>query len=110
MSAEQTPDLSKIVGIIMEHPELIEQISKLASGTSEKSETAQSEELPAAKEEEIVSVSEPASTRVHSSNSKRRTQLLYALKPYLSEKRSHAIDSMLTFGEIFDMMKQGKER
>ncbi len=102
MSQENgTPELSKIVSVIMEHPELIEQISSLVS--SEKGEAEEEAAKPEEVKEEIA-VSAPAASILQPA-AKQRSRLLYALKPYLSEKRSKAIDSMLTFGEIFDMMK-----
>ncbi len=109
MSAENTPDLSKIIGVIMEHPELIEQISQLANAAPEEKGEDKKEELPPIIEKE-EKTSEAVSAGARFSDSKRRSQLLYALKPYLSEGRARAIDSMLTFGEIFDMMKSGKAR
>lgn len=107
---ESALDLSKVVGTIMEHPELIEQISKLVGGgdkqEEEKTGTAEIADSVAEKVEQ--STAESASSDI--SDSGKRTRLLYALKPYLSEKRARAIDSMLTFGEIFDMMKSKKQR
>ncbi len=107
MSAENTNDLSKIIGVIMEHPEIIEEISRLA-GT--KKEPEEPTVTAPAEPEEPEAVSEAVSARASVRDSRKRSQLLYALKPYLSERRSRAIDSMLTFGEVFDMMKSGKER
>ncbi len=104
MSDEKTemPELSKIVGLIMENPELVEQISRLGktdTPTPKKEESTVSAEAP--------TEAEPASVRI-SSKSEKRSQLLHALKPYLSDSRAKAVDTMLTFGEIFDMMKLGK--
>ncbi len=106
-AASSTPDLSRIVSVIMEHPELIEQISSLVSEDKTKTEAEDTAAFDDVKNEPKT---ESASVSASAHSSGRRSQLLYALKPYLSDKRSRAIDSMLTFGEIFDMMKQGKGR
>ena len=38
--------------------------------------------------------------------SKNRKDLLYAMKPYLSEKRARAIDSMISIAEVFTILKR----
>ena len=95
-------DIGKIIGLIMENPKLIEEISNLGKGdtvTEEKVGTAQ-------KAEEAIQVAqeEPKmEKRAHSD--KNRTKLLFALKPYVSKERAQAIDSMLSIVEILDAMK-----
>ena len=106
-----TPDLSRVVQLIMENPKLIEEISNLAKDNSNSTveeavspepspppvpvEVTQKEEAQAS----VPTVSPPASSAT------RRTQLLGALKPYVSEERAKAIDSMMTIAEILDMMR-----
>ena len=101
--AENKPDLSRLIGAIMEHPELIEEISHLADKSDARENGATEEEV---KSTESAAASVQASQRIEENQ---RGKLLYALKPYLSEKRAKAIDSMLTFAEIFDMMKSKKQ-
>ena len=103
-----TPDLSKIVGLIMQNPDLIAQISALASSESEEPEAQKSGETAESKVEEVSAVprkipeSEEKSMRAH------RHELLSAMKPYLSEQRRTAIDSMSSILDIIDvMMKKG---
>lgn len=95
-----TPDISRIISVLMENPELIEQISALAA------EKKEEEPTPAPPEEErteTVSVSaKPEASSIHS----RREQLLSALKPYLSDERQKAIDSMMTFADILDAVRR----
>lgn len=89
-----TPDLSRIISVIMENPSLIEEISALASkkdGSDEKAEEA----------EATVSTERPTADL-----NSRREQLLSALKPYLSSERQKAIDSMMTFAEILDTVRR----
>ena len=89
-----TPDLSRIISVIMENPSLIEEISALASKSSEPTQEATVEEAPA--------MTEPRAVDIHS----RRDQLLSAMKPYLSSERQKAIDSMITFAEILDAVRR----
>ncbi len=93
-------DISKIVGLIMQNPDLIEQIKNLAGSESEKSEVSPSEE---GGEEVSVPIEAPAPKEVGTKS--RRRELLSALKPYLSEERSHAIDAMMSISDILDMVK-----
>ena len=96
------PDISKIISLIMENPQLVEQISNLAK-SSENEPTNDSvpvESTPASAE------AVPASAGLDKRNST-RTQLLRAMKPYLSESRGRAIDSMLSISGILDAMKRG---
>lgn len=96
-----TPDLSKIIGLIMENPDLIAKIQSLAKNESEPV-TAHTEldATPEPSEEKAVSVGAEYQDPRH-----RRNKLLYAMKPYLSSERAKAIDSMLSVAEILDMMK-----
>ena len=96
------PDLSKIVGLIMENPELISKIQGLAKGT----EIAQESEVkPVAEVRD-----EPAAATIENpprlEARDRRNRLLYAMKPYLSSERAKAIDSMMSVADIIDMMKK----
>lgn len=94
----QTPDLSRIVNLIMENPELIKQISALAntSATDSENDVAEAQdERPSVNE----AVAEP-----HPRSS--RQELLSAMKPYLSDSRRSAIDSMITISEVLYMMKK----
>lgn len=89
-----TPDLSRIISVIMENPSLIEEISALAGKKDERSEKTDDAEVTASTERP------PADLR------SRREQLLSALKPYLSSERQKAIDSMMTFAEILDAVRR----
>ena len=91
-------DISKIIGLIMENPNLVEQIRALADKT-DKSENENTDAV----REKIDEPSIKAST-VPQPKSKRR-ELLTALKPYLSDERSKAVDQMLSIGDILEMMR-----
>ena len=107
-----TPDLSKIVELIMQNPELISTISSLVSKSSESKE-----EPEAAPEDNLappsgaIEATESTETSVQpggTEGSKRyqRKELLGALKPYLSENRRAAIDSMISISDILSVMRK----
>ena len=107
MSGQENLDLSKVIGVIMENPALIEQISNLTKqGSSEGAQavstdkTEQTVENVAQPEQKSAPTYSPSVTQ--RSN---RAQLLGALKPYLSEERAKAIDSMFSISEVLDMMR-----
>ncbi len=90
-------DLSKIVGLIMENPNLIAEIRALA----EKSEAEEAE-----KEEDAPETAKEVSMPLPETRSRgKRRDLLLALKPYLSDERCKAVDQMLSIGDILDMMR-----
>ena len=92
-------DLSKIINLIMENPDLVSKIRDLASA-----EQGENEE-PAAEQEMQEEKTEATYTPVSSEN--RRNTLLRALKPYLSEKRGKAIESMITIADVIFAVRGG---
>lgn len=106
MSDQENLDLGRVVGLIMENPALIEQISALAKQHSEnedKSEKKENVEEAVTKETKEVHA-QPKITKSDIGQSN-RTRLLYALKPYVSKERAKAIDSMISIVDILDVMK-----
>ncbi len=101
----QTPDLSKIVNIIMQNPSLIEEISSLVKSSEDSVEESEKNDTKIQKkiesEGESVSVSAP---QPHAASKEKRRELLNAMKPYLSENRRSAIDSMSSILDILDVM------
>lgn len=108
---EQASDLSKILGIIMENPELIESIKKLAmsepDGEAEPATVAPATEKIAedASDEPYIKDEEKES-EAPISPSKRRKTLLCAIKPYVSKERARAIDSMLNIADVLEVMRR----
>lgn len=103
-------DLSKIVNLIMENPKLIEEIKNLGAERSETEEAASVIEDAPTAEKETAADSESKVTYESvssnlSANRIRRKDLLLALKPYVSEERGRAIDSMMSIADILDMMR-----
>lgn len=96
-------DIARVVGLIMENPQLIEQIAALAKPK----DTAAPKEVqaePVTAEPKETEKPVPTYTLPKRATSK-RTQLFGALKPYLSEERARAMDSMMAIADILDMMK-----
>lgn len=92
-----TPDISKIVSMIMEKPELIAEISGMLKSSDTESEKADS--TPTADVAVKVDTEMPRedSRRVH------RMKLAQAMKPYLSSERAQAIDAMMSIVDILEL-------
>ena len=107
MNEQENIDLSKVIGLIMENPSLVEQISSLVKQSSTENKP---EDIPPATEETSVlkEENEPKAEPTYSpiiGQRNNRAQLLGALKPYVSKERAKAIDSMISIADILDMMK-----
>ena len=98
-------DLSKIVNLIMENPKLIEEIKSLGK-EAKTDEVTDSQEITDTKPEtEETQTSNTYTPSVENINRIRRKDLLSALKPYVSEERGRAIESMMSIVDILDMMR-----
>lgn len=95
---QSTPDLSKIVNLIMQNPDLIQQISALASAEADETPEAVDEAVETQAPEQPIQATNARNMRAH------RHELLSAMKPYLSESRRTAIDSMASILDIIDVM------
>lgn len=106
-------DISKILGIIMENPEIIEKIKDLAASSkndsseeaaeatfSKNSDTVDSESQINTDKTTVEAAAKPAIN-----TKKKRHDLLCAIKPYVSEGRGKAIDTMLSVIDVLDIMK-----
>ena len=91
-----TPDLSKIVNMIMSNPSLINEIKSMATAEAEVSQES-ADEAP-------VPDTEPQRPQSLSKNEK-RTGLLSGLRPYLREDRQKTLDTMLTFANMLDAVR-----
>ncbi len=108
MSEQESLDIGKVVSLIMENPQIIEQISSLARQKEQSpppTEEVKSEvnESPAVEEASAVPRAPTYSNVGYSRGN--RAQLLGALKPYVSEERARAIDSMISIADILEMMR-----
>ena len=119
--ANETPDLSGIVNLILSNPKLIEEIREMANRKNDVSDTTtaapQTPDAPPA-ERAAESTDDSAekgddgaseSTAVFAAGAKAhresRARLFSALKPYLSEERRRAVDSMQQIADLIDVFK-----
>ena len=98
-------DLSKIVNMIMENPKLVEEIRDMVS-RSEKADDS-IEDTVSENEKAATAMPEVSETDTYvKSHSSRRNDLLRAMRPYLSEKRGSAIESMITIADILFTIRE----
>ena len=93
-------NLEKVISVIMENPALISEISSLVGSAKSKGETNEVEKAEIA---EAPKVAETVSVPSHSA--KDRSKLLLALKPYLSEKRQGAMDTVIGILDVLHTVK-----
>ncbi len=119
---ESIGDLSKIIGVIMENPELIGKIRSLAQndadGKEAKADPAADEkaqESEAVMKETSDKDTKEASVLIKSGGAKeshrekrKHRELLCALKPYVSKERAKTIDTFVSVIEIVGLMKAGQ--
>ncbi len=92
----------------MQNPDLIHQIENLAkqdANTKEENavETKAEPPIPGAAES-----TQAAAVAAQSTGSReKRTRLLSALRPYVSEKRSKTLDTLIGAMDIFDLIGRG---
>ena len=106
MSEGGSPDVSKIVNLILQNPGIIEEISTLVKKDSIEN-SAQNDEEHIIESSSSQSIEIPAAVPIHTPSPQKsnRSQLLCAFKPYVSEQRAKAIDSMISIAEILELMK-----
>lgn len=87
-------DLGKIVGMIMENPELVERIKRMSEGAGKADDEENEKAIPT-----------QAPTILPAERGSHRTELLKALGGFLSDDRRRALESMSTVLGILDSMK-----
>lgn len=107
MSEKENLDIGRVVGLIMENPQLIEQISSLALQKSDNPKADEAEKTATDEENVMRTIEAPVPPTYSAPSPQRsnRAQLLGALKPYVSHERAKAIDSMISIADILEMMK-----
>lgn len=119
--ANETPDLSGIVNLILSNPKLIEEIREMANRKTDASETAtaapqtpdatpaertaESTDDRAEKGDDGASESTAVFAAEAKTHRESRARLFSALKPYLSEERRRAVDSMQQIADLIDVFK-----
>ena len=105
--SDSTPDLSKVISLIMENPRLIEEISGLVKKSEEEPESTEpkkGEDTVSEKANEAYALPTPQPPQAHGARQNRR-ELMSALKPYVSESRRRALDSFMSIADILEMMR-----
>ena len=108
---ENGADISKMIGALMQNPELMSQIKSLMTGAQSTDDDANSRtaEKSEPAEQASIQIREPSASDENDDGAfhkNRRNELMRALKPYVSHKRAEAIDSMLSIVEVFSIMKE----
>ncbi len=95
-----TPDLSRVISMIMSNPRLVEEISEMAKGEMpQDAETPKSQEDTEKTEPASIEIKVPRVGRRH----EQRAKLLGAMKAYLSPERARAVDTMMSILDILEM-------
>ena len=110
-------DISKVMGLIAEHPEIIASIQSIAenAGMTENTAAVNAEEKSTPKDAEMANTElfsekeDTASASAMQKNAgfnreKKRHDLLCAIKPYVSQHRGAAIDTMLSIFDIINLL------
>jgi hypothetical protein len=98
-------DISKIINVIMENPSLIEEIRKTLSKSEESESIDTAQKAPESEAEEPTVKVEEMGRATYTKKSK-RNDLLLAMRPYLSEERGKAIESMISVADILFALKE----
>ena len=102
MDPKNTSDLTSLVSKILAHPELVEQISSLLGENESPSVMRAATEEESEGSEPIADEGASAIPRGNDKQENRR-RLLTALRPFLSERRSRALDSVETVATLFNL-------
>ena len=98
------PDLSKIINVIMENPALVEEIRSMVRKSE--AEDRESEPQIEGPGENSTAEEEDTQTTYPKSKASRRNDLLRAMRPYVSEQRGRAIESMISIADIIFAIRE----
>ena len=104
-------ELGSVISLIMENPELIAEIKRLAEAKSSEGEnvsSSQEAEVPTMAEAPVIGSNKNGrkSEEKVTNDKGRRSELLRALSPYISEGRQKALETFMTIADILDMMRE----
>ncbi len=111
-------DLSKIISVIMENPDIINKIRSLADSAqsteteavvsdtdTQEAEVSDNVSDDKKTDEPVMAFPQKEMNKSQVFHKKRHRELLCALKPYVSKDRARTIDTMLSVIEIIDLVK-----
>lgn len=118
-TSKSLPDLSGVLNMLSGNPELMKMASGILSGlpksTPPEPTVQQNVESPPPPEFDpalfaktvapLLSGQSPITAKKPSPNDERRCALLKALRPYLSPERRDAVDQMLKFSKLTDLLR-----
>ena len=90
-------ELNKIVGMIMENPELVAKIKAMGESARENEDAAKD-----SAEESAKTSAPPTFTLRHS----KRNELLRSLESFLSDERKKSLETMMTIADVLDSVKR----
>ena len=104
-------ELGSVISLIMENPDLIREIKRLAESKQDepKSEdTASALQIPEKPDgtDEVAAVISKPTPKEKARSRGKRSELLHALSPYISEGRQKALETFMTIADILDMMRE----
>ena len=99
MDPKNTSDLTSLVTKILAHPELVEEITSLLGENESASDATERESEP----KEPIKEETVSATPKSIDKAENRKRLLSALRPFLSERRARALDSVETVATLFDL-------
>jgi len=91
-------ELNKIVGMIMENPELVEKIKEMGKSQEKSDEDA-------SHDTESYTVPK-ADTAAYVPKVSKRNELLRALQSFLSEDRRKGLETIMTIADVLDTVKK----
>ena len=111
---DDTPrDFSQMLNKVLENPEIIRAVAQaLASGESGSPSAPEKAEpkvaAPAALFEKLPQIADTLKLSGGGRSGGKHTSLLVSLKPYVSKKRCDAIDNMVKYSRIAELIKNIK--
>ncbi len=102
-----TPDLNRVISLIMQNPKLVEEISEMARGDAATPSETEVVEAPteASVPREDAELAAAPVIPVAGGGRRRdqRVKLLGAMKAYLSPERAKAVDTMMNILDILEL-------
>ena len=104
-------ELGSVISLIMENHELIAEIKRLSENRSDSSpqKTSEATDVNTEKPVEVtesVALSRGPTPQKRDKTRGKRSELLHALSPYISEGRQKALETFMTIADILDMMRE----
>lgn len=100
-----TQDVGSIIALIMERPDLLAEIKKLAESGEAAKEEIKEESDVGPDEPEHAAVIKTDEVKPQRPSGKSRGDLVRALSPFISKERQKAMETFLTIADILETMR-----